>query len=218
LTIPQTTGPEPALAAPTSSLIPTINVADATGWPDPATTPIATTGTTVAAFARDLDHPRWLYVLPNGDVLVAETNAPPRPEDGKGLKGWFFKRFQKKAGGAVPSANRITLLRDSDHDGVADVRTVFLSGLNSPFGMALVALYVANTDAIVRVPYSRGQTQITASPVMVTELPAGPLNHHWTKNLIASPLSATAASTAGRIRTSARTSTSASNRSGRIRS
>ena len=105
LTSPQTTGPDPALAAPTTSLIPTINVVDAKGWPDHGATPIATSGSSVAAFARDLDHPRWLYVLPNGDVLVAETNAPPRPEDGKGIKGWFFKRFQKKAGGAVPSAD-----------------------------------------------------------------------------------------------------------------
>jgi glucose/arabinose dehydrogenase len=189
LTIAQTTGPEPALAAPNASLIPTINVVDAKGWPDHRTTPIATTGTTVAAFARDLDHPRWLYVLPNGDVLVAETNAPPRPEDGKGIKGWFFKRYQNKAGGAVPSANRITLLRDTNRDGVADVRTTFLNGLNSPFGMALVGdtLYIANTDAIVKVPYAQGQTEIASSPVKVTDLPAGPLNHHWTKNLIASP-------------------------------
>jgi glucose/arabinose dehydrogenase len=189
LTIPQTTGPEPALAAPNTTLIPTINVVEAKGWPDHRTTPIATTGTTVAAFARDLDHPRWLYVLPNGDVLVAETNAPPRPEDGKGIKGWFFKRFQSKAGGAVPSANRVTLLRDTNRDGVADVRAAFLSGLNSPFGMALVGdtLYIANTDAIVKVLYANGQTEITSSPVKVTDLPAGPLNHHWTKNLIASP-------------------------------
>jgi glucose/arabinose dehydrogenase len=188
LSIPQTTGPEPALAAPSTSLIPTINVVDAKGWPDRATTPIATTGTMVAAFARDLNHPRWLYVLPNGDVLVAETNAPPRPEDGKGIKGWFFKRYQKKAGGAVPSANRITLLRDTNGDGVADLHTVFMSGLNSPFGMALVGdtLYVANTDALVRVPYKAGQTQITSAPIPVTDLPAGPLNHHWTKNVIAS--------------------------------
>ena len=189
LTIPQTTGPDPALASPNASLIPTINVVDAKGWPDRNATPNAISGTTVAAFARDLDHPRWLYVLPNGDVLVAETNAPPRPDDGKGVKGWFFKRFQKKAGGAVPSANRITLLRDSDRDGVADVRSIFLSGLNSPFGMALVGdtLYIANTDAIVKVPYANGQTQIASTPVHVTDLPAGPLNHHWTKNLIASP-------------------------------
>ena len=118
--------------------------------------------------------------MPNGDVLVAETNAPPRPDDGQGVKGWFFKRFQKKAGGAVPSANRITLLRDSDRDGVADVRSIFLSGLNSPFGMALVGdtLYIANTDPIVKVPYANGQTQIASTPVHVTDLPAGPLNHH----------------------------------------
>jgi glucose/arabinose dehydrogenase len=122
-------------------------------------------------------------------VLVAETNAPERPDDGKGFKGWLFKRFQKKAGGAVPSANRITLLRDTNADGVADVRTVLLSNLSSPFGMALVGntLYVANTDALVRFPYARGQTQITAAPTTVAALPAGPLNHHWTKNVIASP-------------------------------
>jgi glucose/arabinose dehydrogenase len=142
----------------------------------------------VVAFARGLDHPRWLYVLPNGDVLVAETNAPPRPEDSKGLKGWFFQYFQKQAGGAVPSANRITLLRDADGDGVAETRTVFLAGLSSPFGMALVGdtLYVANTDALVRFPYTEGQTQITAPATKVTDLPAGPINHHWTKNVVAS--------------------------------
>jgi glucose/arabinose dehydrogenase len=144
---------------------------------------------TVTAFARGLNHPRWLYVLPNGDVLVAETNAPTRPDDNKGLKGWFFKKFQKKAGGGVPSANRITLLRDADGDGVAETRTVLRSGLTSPFGMALVgdALYVANTDALVRLPYARGDTRITAAPTVVTALPAGTINHHWTKNVVASP-------------------------------
>jgi hypothetical protein len=125
--------------------------------------------------------------MPNGDVLVAETNAPPRPDDEKGLKGWFFKRYQKKAGGAVPSANRITLLRDTDGDGVAETRFVFVSGLNSPFGMALVGdiLYVANTDALVRFSYSPGQTTITTPGVKVVDLPGGPINHHWTKNVIA---------------------------------
>ena len=112
------TGPHPELPPPQSSLFPTVNVVSAKGWQGGAK-PVAAEGTTVAAFARGLDHPRWLYVLPNGDVLVAETNAPPRPEDGKGIKGWFFKHYQKKAGGAVPSANRITLLRDTDGDGVA---------------------------------------------------------------------------------------------------
>ena len=127
-------------------------------------------------------------MLPNGDVLVAETNAPPRPDASKGLKGWFFKRFQKKAGGAVPSANRITLLRDRDGDGVAETRTVFLSGLNSPFGMTLVgdALYVANSDALMRFPYTADQTQITANATRVVDLPAGSINRHWTKNVIAS--------------------------------
>jgi glucose/arabinose dehydrogenase len=181
------TGPNPALPPPRTSLIPLVYAISAKGWPDDAR-PTAATGTSVAAFARGLDHPRWLYVLPNGDVLVAETNAPPRPESAKGIKGWFFKRFQKKAGGAVPSANRITLLRDHDGDGTAETRTVFLSGLTSPFGMALVedALYIANSDALVRVPYSPGQTEIRATPAKVVDLPAGPINRHWTKNVIAS--------------------------------
>ena len=127
-------------------------------------------------------------MLPNGDVLVAETNAPPRPDAGKGIKGFFFKRYQKKAGGAVPSANRITLLRDADGDGVAEVRTAFLSGLNSPFGMALVGntLFIANTDAVVKVPYTNDATEIRDTPQKVADLPGGTLNHHWTKGLIAS--------------------------------
>jgi hypothetical protein len=182
------TGPDPTLPPPNKALIPTVHVVTAKGWPEGAR-PVAAEGTAVEAFARDLDHPRWLYVLPNGDVLVAETNAPPRPEDNKGIKGWFFKLFQKKAGGAVPSANRITLLRDADGDGVAETRSAFLTGLNSPFGMALVgdALYVANSDAVVKFPYKQGETQITAPAVKVADLPAGPRNHHWTKNIIASP-------------------------------
>lgn len=187
LAVQNGTGPRPALPAPERSVLPTIEVVSAKGWAE-GQTPVAAAGTTVNAFASGFDHPRWLYVLPNGDVLVAETNAPPRPEDGKGIKGWFFKRYQKKAGGAVPSANRITLLRDADGDGVAETRSVLLQHLNSPFGMALVGdtLYVANTDAIVRFPYTRGDTKITAPPVKVVDLPGGPLNHHWTKSLIAS--------------------------------
>jgi glucose/arabinose dehydrogenase len=181
------TGPRPILPPPAPSLIPIIEVAAATGWPAGAT-PVPAAGTRVNAFAAGLDHPRWLYVLPNGDVLVAETNAPPRPEDNRGIRGWFFRRFQRKAGGAVPSANRITLLRDADGDGVAETRAIFLDSLHSPFGMALVGttLYVANSDAVVRFPYSSGQTRITAPPVKVVDLPAGPLNHHWTKNIVAS--------------------------------
>ena len=181
-------GRQPALPKPEKSLIPIVNVVDAKGWRANAT-PTAAEGTVVTAFARGLDHPRWLYVLPNGDVLVAETNAPPRPDDAKGIKGWFFKRFQKKAGGAVPSANRITLLRDADGDGVAELRTVFRDSLYAPFGMALVgdAFYVANSDAIVRYPYKTGDTTIAAPGARIVDLPAGRLNHHWTKSLVASP-------------------------------
>jgi len=180
-------GPAPQLPEPNRSLIPTVKVADATGWPAGAT-PTPAAGLKVSAFASGLDHPRWLHVLPNGDVLVAETNAPPRPKEGKGLKAWFMKQFMKKAGAAVPSANRIILLRDADGDGTAETKTTFLSGLNSPFGMALVGddFYVANTDAVVRFPYSAGETSISASGTRLTDLPAGPRNHHWTKSLIAS--------------------------------
>jgi len=181
------TGPTPVIDAPRTSLIPAIAVAAARPWQS-GELPTAAPELVVQAFARDLDHPRWLYVLPNGDVLVAETNAPHRPDNAKGIKGFFFKRFQKKAGGAVPSADRITLLRDTNGDGVADVRSVLLSGLIAPFGMTLVGnvLYVANTDAIVRFPYRTGDTTISAAATRVVSLPAGPLNHHWTKNVVAS--------------------------------
>jgi glucose/arabinose dehydrogenase len=188
LAVADGTGPKPVLPAPRRSLLPTVNVVTAKGWTGEEK-PVAADGTAVSAFARGLDHPRWLYVLPTGDVLVAETNAPPRSSGYKGIKGWFFKRYQKKAGGAVPSANRITLLRDADGDGVAETRSVFLKGLNSPFGMALVGnvLYVANSDALVRFPYTDGQTEITANATKVVDFPPGPMNHHWTKSLIASP-------------------------------
>ena len=187
LPIAASIGTQPTLPPPQHTLLPTVNIAPAKGWP-PGAMPQAAPGTRVAAFAAGLDHPRWLYVLPNGDVLVAETNAPPKPEDGKGIKGWLMKLMMKRAGAGVPSANRITLLRDSDGDGAADQRSVLLEGLNSPFGMALVGkdLYVANSDAVLRFPYAAGDTRITASAVKVVDLPAGPINHHWTKNLIAS--------------------------------
>ena len=180
-------GASPRLPPPTTSLIPTIDIAPAKGWPA-GVTPKPAEALRVNALATGLSHPRWIHVLPNGDVLVAETAAPPRPEDGKGVKGFFMKLFMKRAGSVVPSANRITLLRDADGDGVAETRTVFLEGLNSPFGMALVGsdLYVANTDAVVRFPYVQGETRITQPGTRVVELPGGPLNHHWTKNLIAS--------------------------------
>jgi glucose/arabinose dehydrogenase len=180
-------GPHPTLPAPNQTLIPTIDIAPAKGWPAGGT-PTAAAGLSVGAYASALDHPRWLYVLPNGDVLVAETNAPPSPDNNKGIKGWFTKRMKKRAGSGSPSANRISLLRDVDGDGVAETRTAFLQGLNSPFGMALVGstLYVANTDALVRFPYRAGQTHITEPGVTVAELPAGTINRHWTKNVIAS--------------------------------
>ncbi|POF41954.1 sorbosone dehydrogenase [Pseudomonas laurylsulfativorans] len=181
------TGPSPQLPNPNKTLIPTLNIAPAIGWPQGAK-PVAATGTQVAAFAEDLDHPRWLYVLPNGDVLVAETSAPPKPEDGKGIRGWVMKKVMGRAGSTVPSPNRITLLRDKDHDGIAETRTVFVQNLNSPFGMTLVGndLYVADTDSLLRFHYENGDTQIKSPPIKVIDLPGGPLNHHWTKNVIAS--------------------------------
>jgi len=179
-------GPNPKLPQPQKQLIPKVNIAPARSWAS-GETPTAAAGLSVKAFATDLDHPRWVYVLPNGDVLVAETNAPERPEEGKGIKGRAMKSAQKKAGAAPPSANRITLLRDADGDGVAEIRHVFLQNLNSPFGMTLVGstLFVANTDAIVRFTYHAGATQIGESATKVADLPAGPRNHHWTKNVIA---------------------------------
>jgi len=181
------TGAQPTLPPPVHTLVPTVRVAPAKGWPAGAM-PHAAPGTRVAAFASGLDHPRWLYVLPNGDVLVAETNAPPKPEDRRGIKGWVMGLMMKKAGAGAPSANRITLLRDSNGDGVVDVRSVLIEGLNSPFGMALVGndLYVADSDAVLRFPYSPGETHISAAGIKLVDLPAGPINHHWTKNLIAS--------------------------------
>lgn len=178
-------GPNPKLPEPQHSLLPTINIAPATGWRGDAK-PAAVDGLSVAMLATGLEHPRWLYTLPNGDILVAETNAPPKPEDGKGIKGWFMKLFMRRATGPAKSANRIRLLRDADGDGVAEVDKVFLDGLNSPFGMALIGdnFYVANTDAVLRFPYKDGE--ITGAGVKVTDLPAGRLNHHWTKNIIAS--------------------------------
>jgi glucose/arabinose dehydrogenase len=181
-------GPRPELPSPQKSLIPTVDVAPAQGWPEGGT-PTPAAGFAVKAYATGLVHPRNLHVLPNGDVLVAETNAPKdRPQDAKGIKGKVMRVVQKRAGAGVPSPNRITLLRDSDGDGVAEQRTTFLKDLNSPFGMALAGndLYVANTDAVLRFPYRTGATEIGDKGVKVADLPAGPINHHWTKDIIAS--------------------------------
>jgi glucose/arabinose dehydrogenase len=182
-------GPDPVLPAPKTTLIPTVDIAPAKGWSAGAT-PAAADGLRVVAFATGLDHPRWLYVLPNGDVLVAETNRPPAPEGSTsgGFRKWVMKQVMTTAGATVPSADRITLLRDADGDGVAETRSVFLEGLKSPFGMALVDsdFFVANADAIVRFTYTQGADSLGgATGTKVVDLPAG-INHHWTKNLLAS--------------------------------
>jgi glucose/arabinose dehydrogenase len=188
-TLPESAGvgAQPILPPPHPTAIPTFNIAPAKGWPI-GSRPTSAPGLTVGAFATGLDHPRWLHVLPNGDVLVAESNGPPRPDNARGIRGWAMKLLTKRAGGAVPSANRITLLRDRDGDGVAETRSAFLTGLNSPFGMALVGgeLYVANTDAVLRFHYKAGDSRITGPGVVVIKLPAGTINHHWTKIIIAS--------------------------------
>jgi len=180
-------GKDPSLPPPHHTWLPTIHIATAKGWPEGGK-PAPAAGLQVNAYATGLDHPRWLYVLPNGDVLVAETNAPPKPEDRKGVRGWVMKKVMARAGAGTPSANRITLLRDRDGDGVAETRSVFLQGLHSPFGMVLVGndLYVANSDSIMRFHYAPDATQITDAGQKIADLPAGPINHHWTKNVIAS--------------------------------
>lgn len=187
-------GPTPQLPEPNKTFIPTVKVSEAVGWTDTAG-PTAPAGFKVTALARQLDHPRWVYTLPNGDVLVAESNKPPKepgaPEAKKGpidrIKGFVQDKVMARAGAEVPSANRISLLRDADGDGVAETRGVFIQGLQSPFGMVLVGneLFIANANALVKVPYTEGQTTATGAPVKVTDLPAG-INHHWTKNVIAS--------------------------------
>lgn len=181
-------GARPTLTEPVRTLIPTAHVATARPW-QPGEQPSAAPGLQVQALATGLEHPRWLHVLPNGDVLVAETNAPPRPQEGQGIKGWIMRKLMLKAGSTGTSANRITLLRDVDGDGRAEVQEVFLKDLNSPFGMAQVAdrFYVANTDGVWSWPYSPGQTKLSGPGQKLTDLPAGPRNHHWTKSLIASP-------------------------------
>ena len=182
----QAQGPQPKIPAPVDAVIPTVNIAKATGWPQ-GETPKPADGLAVAAFASGLDHPRWLYVLPNGDVLVAETNTP-KQEGGSGIRAWVTTWAMNRAGAGVPSPNRIVLLRDADGDGVAETKSVFLDGLNSPFGMALVGdkLYVADTDALLRFDYAEGATKIAGQGTKIADLPAGPVNYHWTKSLAAS--------------------------------
>lgn len=181
-------GPDPRLPEPDPPLFPTVNIAPAVGWPDQRA-PVTVSGLQVIKFTDGLDHPRWLYVLPNGDVLVAETAGPEPAESSFSIANWMEQRVKREAGAAVPSADRITLLRDSTGDGVADQRYLFLDRLNSPFGMVLVDddLYVANTDALLRFDYETGQTRIEQAGETIVELPAGPINYHWTKNVVANP-------------------------------
>ncbi|MDX3924792.1 MAG: sorbosone dehydrogenase family protein [Shinella sp.] len=188
LSVEEGYGPSPSLPEPNPELIPTVNIAEASQWQD-GETPTAATGLAVNAFAADLDHPRWLHVLANGDVLVAESNRPEKEDQGFSLRDWAMGFFMGRAGAEVPSANRITLLRDTDGDGTAETRSVLLENLNSPFGMTLAngRLYVANTDAILAFPYRDGDTKIAAPGEKIADLPAGPINHHWTKDVIASP-------------------------------
>jgi glucose/arabinose dehydrogenase len=181
-------GPNPTLPEQSQYLIPPMHIAPVVGWKKDET-PTVAAGLKIQALASGLVHPRSVYVLPNGDVLAVESVAPPeasvtRPKD---LIMGFVQSFS--TGSAAPQAsNRITLLRDADGDGVAEVHDVFLDHLNSPFGVALVGndLYVANTDAIMRFPYKTGETKITEPGVKLTDLPGGPIDHHWTKSLVAS--------------------------------
>jgi glucose/arabinose dehydrogenase len=183
------TGPDPQLPPPVHDILPTVKIAKVVGW-QPGAAPIPATGLTVTAFARGLDHPRWLYVLPNGDVLVAEAESPGYPGDASGLKGHVAKLIMSYAGAGAPSPNRIVLLRHTAAPERGAVQQFdFLTGLNSPFGMALVGhdFYVANTDSVVRYSYTEGATRITTQGTKLTDLPGGPIDHHWTKNILASP-------------------------------
>ena len=181
-------GPRPELPAPNATLLPTVNIARAVGWAA-GERPSAAPGLAVTAFATGLAHPRNVIVLGNGDVLAVESDAPPKPEDNRGVRGQVMAFLMARSGsGRAPSANRITLLRDVDGDGVAETRTVLLEGLNSPFGLVQLGdfLYVGNTDAIRRYAFRPGQTRIDDPGTQLVALPGGPLNHHWTKNLVAS--------------------------------
>ena len=181
-------GAAPLLKPPEPQTVPVMNLSKAVGW-KPDETPIPAEGFEVQAFAQGLDHPRWLYELPNGDILVAETDAPQASSGRGGVLAWFAKRVMRFTGSGYPSADRITLLRDTDNDGIADYRSPFIEGLNSPFGMALVGgtFYVANTDAVLAFKYEQDQTRISAPGELVASLPANAPNSHWTKNLLAHP-------------------------------
>jgi glucose/arabinose dehydrogenase len=193
-------GPDPQMPQARKSLLPTVGVPKVVGW-SPEAAPHAPQGFVVTRLSDGLAHPRWLYVLPNGDVLVAESGPPKGDADkmAKGVRGFFQKMLMKKVGSTVPSAERITLLRDADGDGRAELKTVFAQGLKSPFGMTLTGgvLYVANTDGVVSFPYADGQTKEEGAGQPVFDLPGPPINHHWTKNVVASPDGAALYATVG---------------------
>ena len=183
LSVDQVAGRRPAITDPREQIIPTVGIARPVGWQGGAM-PTPAAGLKVQPFATGLDHPRWLYRLPDGDVLVAETNSPAR--GGGGIVGRAMDWLLGRAGAGGKSADRITLLRDTNGDGVADVKTPFLTGLHSPSGMVLFngQLYIADTDALVRVPYTAGATAVSARPERVVALPGG--GNHWARNVIAS--------------------------------
>jgi glucose/arabinose dehydrogenase len=178
-------GPHPVLPAPDKSLLPTANFSTAIPWPTDAK-PVAPAGFDVTRYAVGLNHPRWIYMLPNGDVLVAESATLPKAP--KSIMDRLQAWLERNNGSVMLSANWITLLRDSKGTGTVDLRTTFLSGLNQPFGMALIgnAFYVGNTDGVWRFPYHAGDTQITDKGRKILDLPAGGYNNHWTRNLLVS--------------------------------
>lgn len=179
-------GRVPVMASTRGENFPTINVPEATHWAA-GQAPRAAEGLAVDRFAEGLDHPRSIFVLPNGDVLVAEAQSPQR--DSSGIENKIMGRLMSKAGAGGQSANRITLLRDADGDGKAEVKSAYITGLNSPYGMALIGktLYVANTDAILAFPYVEGETKMSGKPAKLVDLPAKGTNRHWTKSLVAAP-------------------------------
>jgi glucose/arabinose dehydrogenase len=186
LPLNKVTGTDPQLTQARKQNVPTVKVAAVDRWKT-GEKPVAAAGLKVELYADGLDHPRNMYTLPNGDILVAESNKPP--SSGGGIKGMVERNLMSKAGAGVPSANRITLLRDADGDGKAELKTPLVTGLKSPFGMALAGgrLFIANTDAVVAVPYKDGDTKITDKPANIYNLNADAPNMHWTRNLKASP-------------------------------
>ena len=186
-TTDQLSGVDPVIATPVTRLIPDVSIPTVVGWSG-AQTPTPARGFTVQPFAAGLDHPRNLLVLPNGDVLVAESAAPPKPEGAGGIRDWIASRLMSKSTGGATSANRVTLLRDTDGDGRADRRTALIAtGLNSPFGLAYRdgTLFVANTDSLLAYPFTPGATTVGA-PRKLADLPANAPNYHWTKDVAVS--------------------------------